>query len=186
MNRALRAAAWSLLFVSPALASEGGQLSLGFILAHAFNLGLLIYLIVHFAKRPIQRALVARADGVAKEIKAASALHAEAEAVLDEYQRKLSGLDAEIAELKARYADEAEAERARIIEQAEAEAERIVRDAERQADSETRRAQAALEGEIVDRAIAAAEQAIREKLTPADHRRLTADYLAKLEEAGQI
>ena len=58
----------------------------------------------------------------------------------------------------------------------------IRRDAERSAGQEFLRLQARLEAEVVERAIDAAEQAIREKLTPADQRRLVGDYLTRLEE----
>lgn len=184
MRMKLSSVLMTVALVAPAHA-EGG-VTIGLLAAHAFNLALLIFLIVHFAKKPIQRALKARAESVAQEIQAASALHADAAAVLDEYEQKMAGLDTELAELKARYAREGELERERIVAQAQEDAQRILRDAERQAESESRRIRAKLEGEIIDRAIAAATEAIRTKLTPADQRRLTADYLARLEEAGRL
>ena len=94
----------------------------------------------------------------------------------------MAGLDAEIAELKAQYHAQGVAERDKLIAEATAEAARIRKEAERSAELEFTRLSARLEAEVVDRAMDAAEQAIREKLTPADQRRLIADYLTRLEE----
>lgn len=179
----LTAAAASLLVASPALAAGdgGGFATVAF---HAINLALLLGLVVHFARKPIARALAARADGVTREIDEAARLHAEAKALLDEYEGKMKTLDAESATLLTRYREEGEAEKARLIAEGEAEAARIKRETQRSIDNELARARKRVEVEIVDVAIAAAERTIREKLTPADQKRLTGDYLNALEETA--
>lgn len=173
----------SALLSSPALASgEGGGFAT--VAFHAINLAILLGIIVHFARKPISRALAARADGVSKEIDEAARLHREAKALLDEYEGKMKSLDAEAAEMLAHYRTEGEAEKARLIAEGASESERIQREATRTVDNEIARARKRIEAEIVNAAIVAAEKTIREKLTPADQRRLTGDYLNALEETA--
>jgi F-type H+-transporting ATPase subunit b len=172
----------SLAVSSVAQAAEGGGWAT--VAYHAINFAILAAAVVYFAKRPIARALEARADGIAKDIDEASRLHAEARQMLDEYEAKIGKLEAEKAELLETYRREGEAEKARMVEEAKAEAERIRREARRSAENELSRARERLEAEVIDLAIASAEKAIAEKMTPADHRRLTADYLSRLEETS--
>ena len=112
-------------------------------------------------------------------------MHAEAQALLDQYEEKIAGLEAATTDVVSSLRAQGEAEKERLIAEATSDAERIRRDAERAARNEFIRARERLEAEVIDLAIAAAEQAIREKLTPADHRRLTGEYLGRLEEANR-
>lgn len=183
MSRASRAevtalVAATLLLSGPAHAASGGW---GLIIFQAINLAILLFLLVKFAGKPLNRAIKGKAERVEKDIAEARRLHEEASAMLSEYEGKLAGLDARAEELIAQYRADGEAEKARLIAAAEAEAERIRKDAERSARNEIDRARARLEAEVVDLAIGAAEQAIKSRLTPADQRRLTADYLGQLE-----
>lgn len=178
----LKITALTLLASSPAFA--GGDGGFTTVIWHAVNLGLLLALIVYFAKKPIQRAMKGRAEAITREIDEAAELHAKAKAMLDTYEQKIATLDKEAAELLEQYRAEGEKEKARLIAEGESEAARLRNEAERTIANEIESAKARLEGEVIDLAIQAAEQTIREKLTPADHRRLTSEYLSGLEEAA--
>lgn len=169
----------STLLSTPAFAAGGGW---SLVIFQAINLAILLFLLIKFAGGPINRGIRAKAERVEKDIAEATRLHAEAQAMLGEYEEKLAGLDARAEELLEQYRRDGEQEKARLIAQAETEAERIRREAERSAQNEIARARARLEAEVVDLAIDAAERAIRQRLGPAEHRRLTADYLGQLEE----
>lgn len=185
-NPSIAILAASLLSADVAFAAAAGGVSFWTIGAHALNLAILVWLIVRFAKAPAQRALRNRAETVTHEIQKAKTLHAEARTMLTEYESKLAGLEAEMAAILDEQRREGEAEKARLIEEARTEAARIRREAQRVAESELARARARLESEIVDRAIEAAEAAVRAQMNPADHRRLTADYLSRLEESYPV
>jgi len=169
---------------TPAFAS-GGEAGWTMVLFQAINLAILLWLIVRYAGKPIAGALVRRSESVSKEIDEATRLHAEAQALLDQYEEKIAGLEAATTDVVSSLRAQGEAEKERLIAEATSDAERIRRDAERAARNEFIRARERLEAEVIDLAIAAAEQAIREKLTPADHRRLTGEYLGRLEEANR-
>jgi F-type H+-transporting ATPase subunit b len=162
-------------------AGGGGHEEASFtpVIFQGLNLLILLGIIVHYAKAPMRRSLADRAAQVTRDIDEAARLHGEAETRLKEYEAKLASLQKEADELLAEMKREGEH---RLITEAQAESERIRAEAERAAENEIARARARLESEVVDLAITAAEQAIRNKLGPADHRRLTADYLGRLEE----
>ncbi len=173
------------LFLAAPAHAGGDEPGWTMVIFHAINLTILIWLIVRYAGKPIARALEARADSVAREIDEATRLHAEARGMLDEYEAKVSALEAETSSIVSDLRAQGEAEKERLVAEARVDAERIRRDAERAAQSEMERARRKLEAEVVDLAIASAERAIREKLTPADHRRLTGEYLSRLEESNR-
>lgn len=168
------------LLTTPAFAAGGGWTMVVF---HLINLAVLLWLLVRYAGPAINRGVRGKAEFVEKDIAEAQKLHADARAMLTEYEEKLAGLDARADDLIEQYRRDGEAEKARLIAEAETEAERIKAEAERAAQNEIDRARARLEAEVVDLAIAAAEEAIKQKLGPAEHRRLTADYLGRLEES---
>ncbi len=170
------------LLSSPAFASGGG-LSWLDLLWHALNLGILLGLLIYFGKKPLLGALKERAEGIQGEIGEAAQLHDEALALLAKYQSKLSGLEAEAERLLTEYRLEAEAEKQHILEEAEREAERIQREARRSIEGEMGRVRAQLQAEVVDMAIAAAEEAIRLRLNSSEQQRLTREYLKQLDTA---
>ena len=148
---------------------------------HLNNLVILLALIAKFAGPNIKNGLKSRAERVGREIDEAAALHAEAKEILAEYNEKLAGFEAQRIELLDEFKAMGAAERDRIIAAAKIDAERIRNEAKRVAENEAARAKAKLESEIVDRAVASAQSAIREQLNEDDHRRLVADYFGQLE-----
>lgn len=165
-------------------AGGGGHEDASFtpVIFQGLNLLILLGIIVHYAKAPLRRSLADRAAQVTRDIDEAARLHGEAEARLKEYEAKLASLQKEADDLLAEMKREGEHEKERLIADAKADAERIRREAERAAETEIARAKARLEAEIAQHAITAAERIIREKLQPADHRRLAGEYLSRLEE----
>lgn len=174
----MRWSALLLLLSAPAHAAGGGWMTMVW---HAVNLAILLFLLIKFAGKGVKAALATNAERVTHAIDEASTLHAEAQAMLDEYEARMKGLQAELDEIRTQYREQGEAEKARLIAEGEAEAARLKADAERAAQNEFSRLRARLEAEVIDRAIDAAEALIKAKMTPADQRRLTAEYLSHLE-----
>lgn len=114
------------------------------------------------------------------ELERATEAREKAEALLSKYDAKLAKLDDEVEEIKSSARTTAEAEKKRILEDAEAEAEKIKAGAVTAAGLEGERRRKELEGEIVDRAVAAAEKAIRAKFGAADQRKMVDDYVTEV------
>jgi len=125
-----------------------------------------------------------RHDNIAKALEEGKRLRDEAKAKLDEYDRKLSGLQGEIDELLASIRQEAETEKRRIIADAEARAERMRRDAEQQIQAEMARVRLTLEREAVEAAVSIAERILTEKTTEADQRLLADRFVKGLADAS--
>ena len=124
-----------------------------------------------------------RHDGIARALEEGKKLRDEAKAKLDEYDRKLSGLQGEIDELLASIRQEAETEKRRIIADAEARAERMRRDAEQQIQAEMARVRLTLEREAVEAAVSIAERILTDKTTEADQRLLADRFVKGLADA---
>lgn len=107
-------------------------------------------------------------------------LRQEAQQKLEEYGKKIAGVDAEVDALVSTIRQSAEEEKARILANAEAQAVAMKKDAEERIAAEIERARRALEREVVDAAIAAAEQILRTRAREDDHRRLADTFIASL------
>ncbi len=138
--------------------------------------------ILYFAAaKPVRNFLRGRVDGIKKQLADAEREKDEAERKLKDCLKKLEGLEEEIKEIKETLIREGEVERERIIEAAEAAAEKIREQARFSAEQELGRAVAAIREETAEAAVALAERLLVENVGKDDQRRLTTDYIVKLE-----
>lgn len=108
-------------------------------------------------------------------------LRKEAQEKLAEYDGRIAGVQSEVDELIAEIRQSAELEKQRILADAERQAEAMKKNAESQIAAEIERARGELEREVMAAAVAAAETIIREKATPADHKKLIDGFLDDLQ-----
>jgi F0F1-type ATP synthase membrane subunit b/b' len=122
--------------------------------------------------RKLRRDNAEKSDAIRLELERATKARAEAEALAQEYETKLSALESEVASIRAIATASAEAERKHILAEAERAAEAIKRAATRAAEREAARMRAEIEREITTQAVDRAEAAIRSSFGSADQRRL--------------
>jgi F-type H+-transporting ATPase subunit b len=144
------------------------------------NFAVLLAIFYFVGKKPVMEGLKARRASVAKEIEEAQRMKKEADARAKMYQAKLDSLEEELATTKAALVEAGKGERDRIIKEAEEKAERMARDAKEQIVQEAKQMQQDLVRDTVEIAMAAAEELLRQKITPADHERLADEFLASL------
>ncbi len=144
------------------------------------NFAVLLAIFYFFGKKPIAEGLKARRASIAKEIEEAQRMKKEAEARAKTYQKKLESLEEELLTTKASLVEAGKGERDRIIKEAEEKADRMARDAKEQIEQESKQMRQDLVRETVEIAMAAAEEILKQKITPADHERLADEYLASL------
>jgi F-type H+-transporting ATPase subunit b len=149
-------------------------------IAMVINFGILATAYYLLGRKPIAAGLQSRRDSIAKEIEEAERMLAAAKERGKKYRAKHEALEedkrlAHDAMIKA-----GEAERDRLIAEAEAKAERMRRDAEFLVEQEMKQVRADLLRETVESAVAAAEQLLRSRVTPADQERLAEEFLADL------
>jgi F-type H+-transporting ATPase subunit b len=144
------------------------------------NFGILLAGYYLLGKKPIAAALQSRRDGIAKEIEEAQRMRKEAEERAKIYQVKLASLEQEVKAAREALVHAGEAERDRLVSEAEAKAERMRKDAEFLVEQELKQIRHDLWKDTVESAVAAAEELLKKRVTPADQERLAEDYLADL------
>ena len=141
---------------------------------------LLLGILWKFAWNPILGALDARERAIQKTIEDAERLQAEAQAVLEEHQKRL----AEAREERNKILDEArtagEHLKADVLEKARSEADQVLVRAKRQIELETEQALLTIRDQAADLAIKAAERVIERVLTDDDQRRFAREAVAEL------
>jgi F-type H+-transporting ATPase subunit b len=150
------------------------------LVAQILNFAILLGIFFYFGRKPVMEGLKARRDSVAKEIEEAQRMKKEADERAKMYQAKLAHLEEELATTKAALVEAGKGERDRIINEAEEKAERMVRDAKELLEQEAKQMRQDLVKETIEVAMQAAEEMLKQRITPADHERLADEYLATL------
>jgi F-type H+-transporting ATPase subunit b len=135
------------------------------------------FIIVKFAFPLIRDFLKSRHDEVVSTISQASARKQAAEALVNEYRAKLSGLDREVQSILDSLRDEGQREKSKVVREAEARAVKIQEDAHFLAEQEVKMARQKLREEMADQAEATARQLIERNLSGADQNRLADDFI---------
>lgn len=166
-------------WITPLFGSEG-KIGLLWML---INFAALMWLLEKLLFSKLRARTAVKHDAIKSELDRAKSARKEAETVLADVRGKLDGLDKTVAEILAEAKTRAESDRKRVLEHAEAEAERIKAAAKASAerDAESRRRQ--LEAEIVDRAVARAEELIRARIDVMDQKRMVDEFVAQVPKA---
>lgn len=151
--------------------------------ARLVNFAILAGVLAYFLRAPIASYLASRRTQVRQDLVAAAELRRTASAQLEEIDRRLKGLPAELDALKARGAEDVVAERRRIAEAAAAERERLLAQTRREIDMRLRIARRELTEHAAQLAVTVAQERIRRTITPDDQLRLVDRYTAQLKEA---
>jgi F-type H+-transporting ATPase subunit b len=143
---------------------------------------LLLGILWKFAWNPILGALDAREQAIQKTIDDAERLQAEAEAVLQEHQKRMAEARAEGNRILDEARQAGEHMKQDILEKARSESEKVLERAHRQMELETEQAIQTIRAQAADLALRAAEKVIERSLTDADHRRFADEAIAELAE----
>jgi len=180
--RALGALLLVLLPIAAQAAEEGHGPSGATIFWHAFNLLVLIAILVYFGRGPIAGFLSARRSQIEEGIESAGRELAEAERRLAACEQRAAALDGELDEIRRVVRQQAESERDRLLAEARATAERIQRDAVAAAEQEVRHARERLRTETVDIALKIAAETLRTQVNESDRARLVDDFVQRIEQ----
>ena len=170
---------------SPALASGGGDGGLyigdfGQAIASLVIFVLLLLVLGKWAWKPIITQLQRREQRIAETIKSAEDRQAAADALLDEYRKKLAAADAEAADVLAAARKDAAAAREQILAAARAEAQRIAE----QSNTEIEQARSVAIRDLYEQAAVLATDVagkiIRRQLKPDDQKQMLQDALAEI------
>jgi F-type H+-transporting ATPase subunit b len=149
----------------------------------AFNLAVILVLLVYFGRKPVADYFAARRQGIQTQLAQAADLLNEAEHRNAELQRKLVDLTAELDSIREAAGRRAEEEAMRILAEARAAADRIRRDAQATVDQELRRAQSKLREEAADLALELAASKLQTGVTESDRDRLVDEFITRVQPA---
>jgi F-type H+-transporting ATPase subunit b len=147
------------------------------------NVGVLLFILVRFGRRPMSEALARRKRGIMSEIDKAQGIKKSAKKRLDRYEDELEHLDERLVALRDQYLLEGEHEERRVREEATKTRERLLADAEFRISQEHKTARDELSRRALEDALSAAEEMLERAVTSADHDRLEAEYLDQLDAA---
>jgi F-type H+-transporting ATPase subunit b len=145
------------------------------------NFAIFLTIMSRLAWKPLKQFMVDRHDSIAKNLDEAAKLRAAAEATLKQYEAKIAGIDREVDTLLAQIKKESEAEKARIMAAAEADAKRLKEDAERQIAAEIDRARRELRRGVIEQAVAAATESLKQNIAADDQRKMAEKYVHDVE-----
>ncbi len=131
-------------------------------------------------RKPASQFLGDRIKGIQAQLKELELKKVEAEKRLAHYNDRLSTLSREAEKIVAQYRTQGEAARARIIAEAESAAAKLEDQARRNIEQEFKKARSLLEAEVLEKAIAKAQERLSKGITEADQDRLVEEYLQKV------
>ena len=151
---------------------EGAHIDGGKLAAQIVNFGVLVFVLVFFGGKAINKALLARHQQLKTELASAAEAKAAAEARLAVQEKRLAALEQEIASIRAGIKEEAESEKARLIAIAEERAKRIKDETSFLLQQQVKEAELSLRREAGQAAVDMAEQLVRKAMGPADQQRM--------------
>lgn len=147
----------------------------------AFNLAVIVALLVYFGRKPIREFFAARRQTIQTQLSQAAELLNQAEHRNSDLQRRLVDLSAELDSIREASSRRAEEEAMRILAEARATADRIRRDAQAAVDQELRRAQSKLREEAADLALELAASKLKDGVTESDRDRLVDEFITRVQ-----
>jgi F-type H+-transporting ATPase subunit b len=170
----------SVVWAAPAAAAEEHAASVTELFFPFINFVIFLYLIKRFVLPLVADFLKSRREGIAASIREADEAQQRADALLGDYKNRLARLAEEIRSIRESLRADGEREKNKLLTEANEIAARIKSDADLLAEQEIRQARQTLRREIVDAARAAAETIIRQNLSPADQKRMVAEFLTEV------
>ena len=171
----------ALLPAAPAWAAEDGDDAVRKLIFHALNLGLMLAVLLYFARKPVRNFFLDRRERVRGELNRATTLLDEAQARFSIWQRRLAEVDSELEEIRATGRRRAERESEQILADARSRAERIRSEANAAIEQELRRAREELREEAANLSVKLAVELLIQELSDADHDRLMAEFTERIE-----
>ena len=144
------------------------------------NFAVLAIALFFILRKPLTQALNARITGIKEELETLEKRKQEAEKQLEEYNQKLTQLDGEAEKLIQEYVKQGEEAKTRIINEAQSTAAKLEEQAKRHIEHEFKQAKNQLQAEVLQEALAKAEEIIKTKISSDDQDRLVDEYLEKV------
>ena len=162
---------------------EHAGFSAGTFALQLLNFGVLLFLLIWFGGRAMNKSLRARHEQLKGDIGEAARLRDEATQKFKAQDQRVADLEKEIAALRASIKEDAEREQARLLEGAQERAKRIQDDMRFQLSQQVKEAELLLRAEVASASVKLAEELLRKSLNTDDERRLAREFVAGFAES---
>lgn len=150
------------------------------VIARIVNFGVLAGALVYFLRAPMATYLSDRGSQIRADLVNANETKREAAAQIEEIDRKMKALPAELEALRVQGAKEIAAEEERIRAAAAAERDRLLEQARREIDLQVKVAERELVSHAADLAVGVATERIKKNITTDDQKTLVDHYVQQL------
>lgn len=133
------------------------------------NFGILVFLFIKFAKKPLLDFIQGESKKISKGITEVEAQVREARSLMDSEASKLEGMDERVKQIHEQIIEIGKREKDKIIEKAKVAARQMIDDAEKKAQYGLETAKARFSEEMLDIAISLAVEKLREEVTLEDN-----------------
>ena len=142
------------------------------------NFGIIVFVIIKYAKAPIMNFLRGQKEKLAKEIERLEGEKEDVASQVKEIIKTIDESEERFEELKKRIVRQGEKKKAEIIQTAQTQSEMMIVDAKRRIESYFLQAKNELRAELIDRSIDLALERFPKEMTPEDNEKFTREFLA--------
>ena len=142
------------------------------------NFGIIVFILVKYARTPIRDFLLSRREEVAREIEKIEEKKAEANKNIQDAARMLSESEIRFTKIKERIIQEGEKSRQKIIEDAQQESKILLESTKKRLANQLVDAKKTFQSELVDMAISLAMKRLPDEITTEDNQKFTDQFLA--------
>lgn len=148
--------------------------------ARVMNFAVLAVALFLVLRKPVSQALNGRISGIRKELDDLEAKKVEAEKKLAEYDERIRALEQEAEKIVAEYVKQGEDAKQRILNESKKAADKLEEQARKNIEHEFQNVKNQLQGEILEKALAKAEEIVKSSISDDDQNRLVDEYLEKV------
>ena len=159
--------------------------SVGTFVLQLVNFGVLLFLLIRFGGRAMNKSLRARHEQLKGDIHEAARLRDEATQKFQAQDKRVADLEKEIAALRASIRQDAAREQVRLLEGAQERAKRIQDDMRFQLNQQVKDAESLLRAEVASASVKLAEELVRKSINTEDERRLAREFVAGFDEPAE-
>ena len=141
------------------------------------NFGIIVFLLVKYAKTPLMNFLRGQKEKLAREIKRLENKKQGISANIEETLKTIDESEVRFAELKERIVRQGEKKKEVIIQTAQKQSKMMLEDGKRRIDTHFIQAKNKFRAELIDRAIDLAMERLPKEITAEDNENLTIEYL---------
>ena len=141
------------------------------------NFGIIVFILVKYARTPIKNFLLSRRQEVAQEIETVEKKKEEANKKIEDAARMLDESAVRFARVKERIIQEGETKKQKLIEDARQESQILLESAKKKIENQLLEAKKAIKSELVDTAISLAMKRLPGEITTEDNQNFTNQFL---------